>query len=448
MGEKTFRTICLELLQRIDGDSGYSHLLIDREIKRHQLTNKDAALLTEIVYGTMERKMTLDYMLEPFIHHKKLESWVHMLLRMSVYQMIYLDKVPDYAIINDAVEIGKKSGHKGIASFVNGVLRNVRRKGVRDPQDISDPIQRLSISTSHPKWLIKRWVAQYGMHITEKMAQTNLKRKPLSVRVQPLKISRDDAMAKLKQLGFSVSPSTFSKQGIVVEKGNVLQTDLFLEGFMTIQDQTSMLVAEMLQVQPGMTVLDACSAPGGKVTHVAELMDNTGVVHAYDLHKKKVRLLRERMEKIDLKIIDVYQGDARKLQSRHDPSSYDRIIVDAPCSGFGVIRGKPDIKYRKNEADIRQLAHIQYDILNHVASLLIEDGKLIYSTCTVEKDENEHVVRRFIETHPEFTVDTSFFKDIPTFLHDSEGLSDLGLQIFPQTFNTDGFFLTRLIKQL
>src|SRR5699024_11716294 len=169
------------------------------EIIHDQLTNKDAALLTEIVYGTMERKMTLDYMLEPFNHHKKLESWVHMLIKMSVYQIIYLDKVPDYAIINDAVEIGKKSGHKGIASFVNGVLRNVRRKGVRDPQDISDPIQRLSISTSHPKWLIKRWVAQYGMHITEKMAQTNLKRKPLSVQVQPLKISRDDAMAKLKQ---------------------------------------------------------------------------------------------------------------------------------------------------------------------------------------------------------------------------------------------------------
>lgn len=448
MGERTFRTTCLELLQRIDNESGYSHLLIDREIKRQQLTNKDAALLTEIVYGTMERKMTLDYMLEPFIYHKKLKSWVHMLLRLSVYQMIYLDKVPDYAIINDAVEIGKKRGHKGIASFINGVLRNVRRKGVRDPQDIPDPIQRLSISTSHPKWLIKRWVTQYGMHTTKAMAQTNLKRKPLCVRVQPLKISRDEAMEELKQLDFVVSPSPFSNQGIIVEKGNVLRTDLFLEGFITIQDQTSMLVAELLQVQQGMTVLDACSAPGGKVTHVAEIMNNTGVIHAYDLHKKKVRLLRERVEKLDLNIVDVYQGDARQLQSRHDPNSYDRIIVDAPCSGFGVIRGKPDIKYHKNEADIQQLAHIQYDILNHLAPLLQKDGRLIYSTCTVEKDENEHVVRRFIENHPEFSVDTSFFKDIPTFLHDSEGLSDLGLQIFPQTYNTDGFFITRLIKKL
>src|SRR5699024_6311482 len=172
-------------------------------------------------------------------------------------------------------------GHKGIASFINGVLRNVRRKGVRDPQDIPDPIQSLSISTSHPKWLIKRWVTQYGMHTTKAMAQTNLKRKPLCVRVQPLKISRDEAMEELKQLDFVVSPSPFSNQGIIVEKGNVLRTDLFLEGFITIQDQTSMLVAELLQVQQGMTVLDACSAPGGKVTHVAEIMNNTGVIHAY-----------------------------------------------------------------------------------------------------------------------------------------------------------------------
>src|SRR5699024_10514728 len=161
----------------------------------------------------------------------------------------------------------------------------------------------------------------------------------------------DEAMEELKQLDFVVSPSLFSNQGIIVEKGNVLRTDLFLEGFITIQDQTSMLVAELLQVQQDMTVLDACSAPGGKVTHVDEIMNNKGVIHDYDLHKKTVRLLRELVEKLDLNIVDVYQGDARQLQSRHDPDSYDRIIVDAPCSGFGVIRGKPDITYHKNEAD-------------------------------------------------------------------------------------------------
>lgn len=448
MGKYILRTTCLELLQRIDDESGYSHLLIDREIKRNQLTDKDAALLTEIVYGTMERKLTLDYYLEPFIRHKKLDSWVQMLLRISVYQMTFLDKVPDYAIINDAVEISKRRGHKGISSFVNGVLRNIRRKGVRDPQKISDPVQRLSILSSHPEWLIKRWINTYGMPIAEELAMTNLKIKPISVRVQPLKISREKAMTELTDSGFEVKPSAFSEQGIIIEQGNVLRTHLFLQGFITIQDQSSMLVAELLQAQPGMTVLDACSAPGGKVTHVAEKMNNEGIIHAFDLHKKKVKLLRERVQELELTIIDAQQGDARKLHVDQDNEIYDRILVDAPCSGFGVIRGKPDIKYHKTEADIKRLSDIQSDLLENIAPLLKKGGKLIYSTCTIDKMENEQVVKNFIENHSNFSVDVSFFKELPDFIQDTKGISDMGLQIFPQTFNTDGFFLTRLIKQI
>src|SRR5699024_5717147 len=203
---------------------------------------------------------------------------------------------PDYAIINDAVEISKKRGHKGIASFVNGVLRNVRRKGVRNPEHITDPVERLSIMTSHPKWLIDRWIAYYGFTITEEMVQKNLERKPISIRVQPLRKSREEVMAELTNLGFTVRPSSFSEQGIIIDQGNILQTDLFLNGCVTIQDQSSMLVAELLQANRGMTVLDACSAPGGKVTHIAEKMQNEGTIHAYDLHKKKVSLLQKQVK--------------------------------------------------------------------------------------------------------------------------------------------------------
>ncbi len=289
---------------------------------------------------------------------------------MSVYQMQFLDRVPDHAIIHEAAEIAKHRGHKGIASFVNGVLRSVQRNGVPDTSKIEDDAKRLAVETSHPEWLIRRWVDMYGWRVTEDMCHANSSQKPMSVRVQPLKISRDRAMDELHELGFETRESGFSGQGIIIDKGNILKTWLFDEGYVTIQDQSSMLVTEMLQAEPGMAVLDACSAPGGKVTHTAEKMENKGSVAAYDLHAKKAKQIRQKADQLGLTIINAKQGDARKLQTEHKQESFDRILVDAPCSGFGVIRGKPDIKYNKQEKDIHQLAQIQADILEQVAPLL------------------------------------------------------------------------------
>lgn len=440
------RKTILDLLMRIDEDSGFSHLIIDHEINRRNIEPKDQALLTEVVYGTMERKMTLDFFLEPFIKNKKIDSWVRMLLRMSVYQMIYLDKVPTYAIIHEAVEIAKRRGHRGIGSFVNGVLRNVERKGVRDTKEIKDKVKRLAIETSHPEWLVKRWIKHYGFQLTKEMCEANLERKPIAVRVQPLKISREKAIEQLTEQGFQVSPSTFSKQGIIIKQGNILTSDLFVNGMITIQDQSSMLVAEMLDVKSDMKVLDTCSAPGGKATHIAEKMENKGLVCAYDFHSKKINLVNKQAERLHLSIIEAKQGDARDLQNAHESESFDRILVDAPCSGLGVVRSKPDIKYNKQTEDITRLANIQFDILNSVASLLKKEGLLIYSTCTVDVEENETVVRKFLEKNSDYKVDEKFFKTLPTVFKQYVGLTEYGLQIFPQTFQTDGFFLTRLKK--
>ncbi|WP_163970711.1 16S rRNA (cytosine(967)-C(5))-methyltransferase RsmB [Oceanobacillus halotolerans] len=446
MGNYQLREAVLDVLLRIDEDSGYSHLLINHEIKSRKLATKDEGLFTEIVYGTLQRKLTLDYYLEAFIS-KKIEPWVKILLRMSLYQMIYLDKVPDHAILHEAVEIAKRRGHKGIASLVNGVLRNIQRKGLPDTNDIQDPSKRIAVETSHPKWLVKRWLDLYGETITRQMCEANLERKPISIRVQPLKITREDAIKKLEGLGFVAEPSTFSDQGIIVHKGNILRTELFSKGFVTIQDQSSMLVGEMLSVKPRMRVLDACSAPGGKVTHIAEKMEDKGEIHAYDLHAKKTKLIDQKASDLGLTIIDTNQGDARNSHQVYDAETFDRILVDAPCSGLGVIRGKPDIKYSKKEADIERLAHIQQEILESVTPLLKKDGKLIYSTCTVDKHENEKVVKTFLDKHPEFMVDQTFFDELPTVVRNSIGNSEYGLQLFPHTFQTDGFFLTRLIQK-
>lgn len=441
------RMLILELLLRIEKDRSFSHLLINREIQKSNLTTKDEALLTQIVYGTLERKLTLDYYLSSYVDPtKKLDLWVKVLLRMSVYQMIFLDKIPDHAIIHEAVEIAKQKGHRGTQGFINGVLRNVQRKGVRDISEISDPVERLSIETSHPLWLVKRWIEQYGFQTTQEICLANLEEKPISLRIQPLRIARGEAIQYLENEGFQVKPSIFSEQGIIIEKGNILTNNLFKQGMLTIQDQSSMLVAEVLKPEPGMTVLDACSAPGGKATHIAEKMKNDGIVYAHDLHKKKVNLIEEKQRNLQLSIIEATAYDARKLQDKYKNTSFDRILVDAPCSGLGVITSKPEIKYEKTAEDIERLQSVQSDILNHAAQLLKDDGLLVYSTCTIEKTENEEVIHQFLEKNPEFIVDTSFFNELPEVLQSSIGITEFGVQLFPQSFKTDGFFLTRLKK--
>lgn len=441
------RKSILDLLIRVEKDSGFSHLLLDREIRSQKLDVKDEALLTQIVYGTLERKLTLDFFLDAFIDKKKkIEPWVRMLLRMSIYQMVYLDRIPDHAIVNDAVEIAKERGHKGIQGLVNGVLRNVRRKGVPPFTEIADPKERLSIETSHPLWLVERWIESYGFEKAAAICRANLDEKYTSVRIQPLKITRDEAIKKLEEEGYEAEPSGLSQQGIIIKKGNILNSSLFKDGKLTIQDQSSMLVGEMLRPEPGMAVLDSCSAPGGKATHLAEKMENQGTIHAHDLHKKKVELINNKADTLGLSIIQAEEGDARKLQEKYEPGTFDRILVDAPCSGLGVIGSKPEIKYEKTEEDIARLKTIQLDILHSVAPLLKDDGMLVYSTCTVIPDENEKVVQQFLEMHPEFTVDRDFFTELPETVSALPGKSDYGLQLFPDTHGTDGFFLTRLKK--
>ncbi|WP_042223815.1 16S rRNA (cytosine(967)-C(5))-methyltransferase RsmB [Oceanobacillus manasiensis] len=447
MNNYQLRNTILDILIRIEKDNGFSHLLIDNELRKQSIQAKDEGLLTEVVYGTMQYKLTLDYYLESFIdQRKKLDLWVHMLLRMSVYQMVYLDKIPDHAIIHEAVEIAKSRGHKGIASLVNGVLRTIQRKGVPSTSLIEDSVKRLSIETSHPEWLVGRWVNTYGFETVKEMCETNITRKHTAIRVQPLRIARNEAMDRLREEGYEVKPSSLSSQGIIVSKGNILRSSLFKKGEVTIQDQSSMLVGELLQAQSGMHVLDACSAPGGKATHIAEKMQNEGRIDAYDLHKKKAKRIEYKASDLGLSIIHASPQDARNLQDVHEVESFDRILVDAPCSGLGVMRGKPEIKYHKQEADIKRLAGIQLDILESTAPLLKKNGLLIYSTCTVEASENEGVVKSFLANNPDYIVDEDFFEELPASLKKAKGITEYGLQLFPQDEDTDGFFLTRIKK--
>src|SRR5699024_1316842 len=221
---------------------------------------------------------------------------------------------------------------------------------------------------------------------------------------------------RLKKDDFDVHETSVSPQGIVIEQGNILRHPSFQEGLYSIQDVSSMVVGEMMEVKEGMTVLDACSAPGGKATHIAEKICDQGAVHAFDLHDKKAKLVKKKAESLGLNSIQTGQADARNLQETYPSNYFDRILIDAPCSGLGVLRSKPDIKYNKTESDISKLANIQTEILAHVNSLLKDDGKLIYSTCTVDKEENEKVISRFLDGNREWIIDPTFFENLPSVL--------------------------------
>lgn len=439
--KKNVREAALEVLETIDKQQSYSNLLLNQVIKKYEITGPDKGLLTELVYGTIQRKLTLDYYLQPFLK-KQPDHWVLLLLRLSLYQIVYLDKIPERAAIYEAVEITKKRGHRGITSMVNGVLRSIQRKGLPSLEAIEDPLQRLSIETSHPYWLVKRWSEQFGYEKTREICEINLLAPLQTGRVNTMAATREQVLEELEKEGFIVQPSPIIPSAIRSMKGNLAQSTAYRNGHLTVQDESSMAVGYALNIEPGQHVLDACAAPGGKTTHIAELLKNTGYVTALDLHPHKIKLITENASRLGLTNIEAKVMDSREAGEILTNESFDRVLVDAPCSGLGVLRRKPDIKYSKSEADIESLAAIQRTILNEAARLVKIGGLLVYSTCTIDKEENNGTINEFIAAHPEFE---------PHPLQLPSALLPLAhehtLQIFPQDFGGDGFFIACFKKR-
>lgn len=446
MAKKRVREIALEILELVEKDQSYSNLLLDQRIKKYELSPLDRGLLTELCYGTLQRQITLDYYIAPFIRRqKKIDSWVRNLLRLSVYQFIYLTKIPDRAIIHEAVEIAKKRGHRGIGGFVNGVLRAMQRQGFPDVMAIDDPLERLAVATSHPRWLVKRWVEQYGLERTEAMCEENLRPARQTARVNGTKITRDKACERLAREGFSVEASAHVPVAVKSLKGNLAHSRSFQKGLVTIQDESSMLVGFAVGPEPHETILDACAAPGGKTTHLAELMNNTGEIQALDIHAHKLKLIEENAHRLQLSNIETKALDAREARRVFPDETFDRVLVDAPCSGFGVLKRKPDIKYRKNAEDIERLARIQLEILQSVAPLVKKGGLLVYSTCTVDKEENHDVARQFLATNHDFQPDPDLKNRLPETVRPF--VKDHYLELLPHDIGSDGFFIASFRKK-
>lgn len=436
------RDAALSILLAVDKNQAYSNLLLHQTIERHKIEAKDRGLLTEITYGTLQHKMTLDFYLEPFIRGK-VDHWVRWLLRLSLYQMHYLTRIPAHAAVNEAVEIAKRRGHQGIASTVNGILRSILREGVRSVDEIKNQVERLSIGTSHPQWLVERWVETYGFETTREMLEENNIPPVQTVRVNTTKVTPAQVLSSLEEEGLEAKQSEIIPECIHLLSGQAARTKAFKEGWMTIQDESSMIPANALNPQPGWRVLDMCAAPGGKTTHLAEKMQNEGSILATDLHPHKLELVDENTARLGLDIVQTAPVDGRKAAEYLQLESFDAILVDAPCSGLGVMRRKPDIKYTKREEDLENLQTIQIALLDAATKVLKQGGRLVYSTCTVDKQENEGTVEAFLATHPEMEAEQ--LENLPTKL--SEKQSNGMLQVFPQDFGSDGFFVAAFRKK-
>ncbi|WP_088105047.1 16S rRNA (cytosine(967)-C(5))-methyltransferase RsmB [Halalkalibacter urbisdiaboli] len=446
---KQVREVAVEVLLQIEKNQAYSNLLLNQTVNRTKLERRDIGLLTELVYGTIQRRDMLDFFLTPFVKKglHTLEDWVRILLRLSVYQLAYLDRVPDRAVVHEAVNIAKKRGHKGISGMVNGVLRSIQREGLPTFETITDPIERLAIETSHPLWLVKRWVEQYGFEETTLICQSSLIPPSVTVRVNRIKATPEEVIEKLAHEDITARKGELSEDAIVIESGNVFETAVFKDGFVTVQDESSMLVGRALGALSGMSVLDACAAPGGKSTHIAEQMDNMGRLFSVDLHEHKVKLIVEQANRLGLSMIETKVSDSRKLDTIFEKETFDRILIDAPCSGFGVIRRKPDIKWAKREKDIDAIKRIQQEILTAVAPYLKKGGTLVYSTCTVDKDENEETVREFLTKHHDFVHDDTLQERLPEKVVASSRYQSGMVTILPHDFQSDGFFIAGFKKK-
>lgn len=428
------RLLAFETIQDIINDKAYSNIIINEVLSNNELSRADKSLFTELVYGTLKRKYTLDYLLKPFVQ-TKLKGWVRQLLWMSIYQYAYLDKIPEHAIIHEAVEIAKYKGGPHNGNVVNGILRNMMRSELPDFTEITDDKKRIAIEYSLPKWLVDHWVTHFGIEKTEEIAQSFLDKVSTTVRVNLTRITVDEAIRRLTDDDYIVELDKEIDTCLHISGKPIIESRLFKDGLVSIQDKSSMFVGEVMSLTEGDKVLDACSAPGGKACHMAEILNGTGHVDATDIHEHKIDLIDFNIKKLRLSNISAFEHDATEKYDK----VYDKILVDAPCSGLGVLRHKPEIKYEQSQHSIQSLVEIQLEILNNVKDSVKPGGTIIYSTCTIEQMENENVIYTFLKVNNDFEFDA--------FEHPITGEKVKTMQVLPQDFNSDGFFITRIKRK-
>jgi len=451
--KKSARGMALEALYAVDQEEAYSNIALHRVLEKYRPEKLDRGFVTELVYGTLRNLGAIDWVLDKFLKKPLagLPPWIRNILRLGVYQIIYLEKVPDSAACNESVNLARNYGHAGTVKLVNGVLRNVarNREQLEFPDITRDPVKGISVKYSHPEWIVKRWVEEFGPEEAEKLCRANNEIPPNTVRTNTLKITRDELKQVLAREGVQSVEGRFAPETLALEGfKSVGSLAAHRSGLFMVQDESSTLVGHALSPEPGSFVIDACSAPGGKSTHLAQLMNNRGRIISADIHPHKMSLIEENAARLGVEIIEPVVLDAAELDKNFSGSA-DYILVDAPCSGLGVLRRRPEVRWRKKPEQITALHDLQVKILGSAAKCLKPGGVLVYSTCTVTHEENIDVINEFLNHHGDFQLE-SLAGYLPASLSTIPGTRTLSrgfVQFLPHLHGTDGFFISRLRKK-
>ena len=431
MIDKT-REVALKILYKIEQEKAYSNIVLNDELNknRKQLTERDIGFISELVYGVTTWKLTLDTIIKKYskIRLKKISTWILNILRMGIYQIIFLDKIPKSAAVNESVNLAKRYGHSSSSNFVNAILRKIEKKDFDNLFQIKDDVERISKTTSMPEWIIKELLKNNKLQEVKQICENcNIKSK-ITIRVNSLKIKVDDLIEKMKEKNIYCKKTDYENFLIINQLKNIENLDLFKQGFFTIQDISAGLTASILAPKKGEYVLDACSAPGGKTTYLAEIMKNQGQIEAWDIHEHRTKLVERNANRLGISIIQAKVNDATIYDERLK-NAFDKILLDVPCLGIGVIKRKPDIKWQRKIEDIEEITNIQKKILENCAKYLKKGGFLVYSTCSILIQENEKIINDFLSKNDEFEI---FENNVINFLPDEE---------------RDGFFICKLRKK-
>jgi len=429
----------LAVLLRVERDRAFADLALGHALTRAGLDARDAALTSEIVYGTLRWRRHLDWRLAPHCARplSALDPWVRALLRLTAYQVLFLDRVPRWAAVDEAVSLARHKGRgRGPADFVNAVLRALTREAA-PPALPEGAVEALGTRLSFPDWLTARWLGRLGERDAEALMAALNERPPVTVRANALRLSRDDLARRLREVELAETrPTPLAPEGLVVERGAVAQGATFAEGLCTVQDEASMLIARLLEPRPGELIADVCAAPGTKATHLAELMGDRGRIVALDPQAARLRLLDRACARLGIHVIETHPGPAGTLAPRWRAQCAG-VLVDAPCSNLGVLRRNPEVKWRREPADLGRSARTQLEILEAAAGMVAPGGRLVYATCSLEPEENAEVVGRFLAARPDWRPDTP--REFPV-APDPGGF----VRCLPHLHGTDGFTAIRL----
>jgi len=449
MNSNSPRETALKILYDIEVHNAYANISLKKHLKNVNYKVEDRGLITELVYGIIKYKMTLDFIIKQFssIKVNKISQWILNILRLGIYQIIYLDKIPDSAACNESVKLAKKYGHQASVKYVNAVLRNIARNkdNIQYPNKKNQPVEYLSIQYSFPEWLIKKWISRYGFEFTESLCNASNNVAGISVRTNTLQVTPEELMDILMKEGVHAVRGKYCREALILSNvGSMDYLEAFKKGLFQVQDESSMLVSKVLDPRPGEFIIDVCCAPGGKTTHIAQIMQNRGRIIGWDIHEHKIKLVNESAKRLNIDIIYASVHDAAEEMTEYVEKA-DRVLVDAPCTGLGIIRRKPDIKWNRENEDIQSIVALQKRILSVSSRYVKKGGYLVYSTCTIQDEENIEVIDDFMKNHPDF-IPENIEKYFPSELN-RDSLKDGYIQLYPNVDDTDGFFICKLKRK-